>query len=90
MIFITGTAGDDIILIDNNVITVNGVLFTDPLTRISLSSGTNDQIIIKDSTISPELISMGSGHSLEIINSDVTIASAPSDPTAGLRIFSDI
>lgn len=82
------TPGDDIIIIDNNVITLNGVVYMDPLTRITVATSGegNDTIIIKDSSISMESIFIGPGDSLEIINSDVTVVGFPNEPNAGLHM----
>lgn len=74
MTIITGTSGDDTIVIDNDVITINGTVFTGPLTGIQLTQG-NNTVIIKDSTISMEFLNLtGTGSdTLEITSSNFAI-----------------
>lgn len=85
MAIISGTPGDDIILIDNNVITVNGVLFTDPLEGISLNTG-NNVVTIINSTIDLDFLiatsqpSDGESTIFNIIDSEVTVNSGGSVP----------
>lgn len=75
MTIITGTSGDDVVIIDNNVITVNGQLFTDTLTGISFNQGGSNTVIVRNSDITLEALQVNgdSNNVLEIVNSTVTI-----------------